>query len=162
MRRVDIGRACVAALGVTLAGAWGCAANEAGAPAAAAPTGMKLESREPATIEEAQAQLERARVQLPGPLASTTPDTTATTESAPGAAGAATQSTEGPTAPSATRLADERQHRCGNACGAMISMRHAVDAICRMAGDTDARCTDARRTLKDSETKVAGCGCPPT
>jgi hypothetical protein len=144
MRRVDIGRACIAALGVTLGGAWGCAANEAGAPAAAAPTAMKLESREPASIEEAQAQLERARAQLAG-----------------GGAGATTESTAGPTAPSAAPGRDA-EGRCGNACGAVTSMRHAVDAICRMAGDTDARCTDARRTLKDSETKVAGCGCPPT
>jgi hypothetical protein len=41
----------------------------------------------------------------------------------------------------------------------MSSMRRAVEAICRMAGDADARCTDARKTLKDSEAKVAGCGC---
>jgi hypothetical protein len=165
MRRVDIGRACVAALGVTLGGAWGCAANEAGTPAAAAPTAMKLESREPASIEEAQAQLERARVQLAGgtPATPGTPDTRATgatVQTTPGA-GATTESTAGPTPPSAAPGRDA-EGRCGNACGAVTSMRHAVDAICRMAGDTDARCTDARKTLRDSETKVAGCGCPPT
>lgn len=137
------------AMCVALAGTWGCAANEAAAPAAAEPPARKLESREPATIEEAQAQLEQARAQLTGAsVGRSTPDTSATTESTTGGAGAATQSGGGPPA-------------CGNACGAMVSMRHAVDAICRMAGDSDARCTDARRTLKDSETKVAGCGCPP-
>jgi hypothetical protein len=132
-----------------VASAWGCAANPAVAPAPAAPA-VKEESREPTTIEEAQAQLERARAQLPGPpsFGSTTATTGASAESAP--AGGATPTTESPP-PS----------RCGNACGAMSSMRRAVDAICRMAGETDARCTDARRTLKDSETKVAGCGCPP-
>jgi len=134
-----VGRACFAALGMCIAGASGCAANGAAAPAAAEPAGMKLESHEPATIEEAQAQLEQARAQLPGAsLTPSTPATGASAESGPG-----------------------ELPRCGNACGAMVSMRHAVDAICRMAGDGDARCTDARRTLKDSETKVAGCGCPP-
>ena len=123
---------------------------------------MKLESREPASIEEAQAQLERARAQLAGGTPAT-PDTRATgvtVQTTPGA-GATTESTGGPTPPSAAPGRDA-QGRCGNACGAMTSMRHAVDAICRMAGDTDARCTDARRTLKDSETKITGCGCPPT
>jgi len=136
----------MAVLGV--ASSWGCAANEAAAPAPAAPA-AKEESREPTSIEEAQAQLERARAQLRGqaPLAPTTATTGAAAESAP--AGGATPTAESP--PS----------RCGNACGAMSSMRRAVDAICRMAGETDARCADARRTLKDSETKVAGCGCPP-
>jgi hypothetical protein len=118
-----------------------------------------FESREPATIEEAQAQLERARAQLTAPVVPAAPSTTVTTQSTPGA-GAATESTGGPSGPS-TSLSDAQTPRCGNACGAMVSMRHAVDAICRMAGDGDARCTDARRTLKDSETKVAGCGCPP-
>jgi hypothetical protein len=125
-----------------VAGVWGCAASPAVSPVAPAPA-VTLESREPTTIEEAQAQLEQARAQLPGaPVDRSTPATTATPDSATGGAGATTA--------------------CGNACGAMVSMHHAVDAICRIAGDADARCTDARRTMKDSETKVAGCGCPPT
>ena len=156
-----MGRACVAALGVCIAGAAGCAANEAAAPAAAEPTGMKLESREPATIEEAQAQLEQARAQLPGAAAfvSTTPAAEAGGVPGPTGGGVTTQSTTETALPDTSSKRRELQ-RCGNACGAMQSMRHAVDAICRMAGESDARCTDARRTLKDSETKVAGCGCP--
>jgi hypothetical protein len=121
------------------------------APATAPPAvnEPKEESREPATIEEAQAAFERARAQLAGGAAA-----------GPGAAGKAvttaleaggtTSSTEpGPPPP------------CGNACNAMGSMRRAVEAICRLAGESDARCTDARRTMKDSEAKVVGCGCPP-
>ncbi|MGD0524610.1 MAG: hypothetical protein ABSE49_05685 [Polyangiaceae bacterium] len=143
-----------AALCATVLG--GCAAGPSPEPAVSAPavTGAKEESREPATIEEAQAQLERARAQLAGPSPEKGPAAAGgapvpvTTESAPAGA---TQSAESPPGP-----------RCGNACTAMSSMRRAVDAICRLAGETDARCTDARRTAKESEAKVAGCGCPPT
>jgi hypothetical protein len=118
-----------------------------------------FESREPATIEEAQAQLERARAQLPGWAPPTTPVTGASVET-PGAGGT-TQSAESGPSTVPREVDTEPQHRCGNACGAMTSMRHAVEAICRMAGEADARCTDARKTLRDSEVKVAGCGCPP-
>jgi hypothetical protein len=134
MRRLDLGTVRVAALCVCAAGAWGCAANEAASPAPAAPA-ASFDAREPATIEEAQAELERARAQLPG--------------------------WAGPATPSGPhRQLETEPDRCGHACGAVTSMRHAVEAICRMAGESDARCTDGRRTLKDSEAKVATCGCP--
>ena len=136
------------------AGAWGCAASPAAAPSAAEPA-MTRELREPATIEEAQAQLERARAELPGAHSVGPPTPTTPTQSG---AGAAAESTTRADVSGSTQKAAES--RCGNACGAMSSMRRAVDAICRMAGDADARCTDARKTLKDSEAKVAGCGCP--
>jgi len=151
----------MAALGVSAAGIVGCAAGPAAAPAAAAPE-RKLELREPATIEEAQAQLEQARAQLSGgvTVAPTTPTATgAAVAPEPGPSGA-TSTPGGPAAPADATSASESQHRCGNACVAMTSMRHAVDAICRMAGETDARCTHARKTLEDSETRVTGCGCP--
>jgi hypothetical protein len=38
-------------------------------------------------------------------------------------------------------------------------MKTAVEAICRMAGVQDTRCTDAQRTLKESQARVASCGC---
>ena len=153
-----MGWAFVSALWVSLAGIAGCAA-EAAAPGAKEPRALR-EPAEPSTIEEAEAQLERARAELGGTtVAPITPATgTATTESGPGASGT---TPAGPPPPSASTFS-KQEGRCGNACGAMSSMRRAVDAICRMAGESDARCTDARRTLKDSETKVAGCGCPPT
>lgn len=131
-----------------LAGVAGCAASGAVAPAPK--EAQPATEREPATIEEAQAQLDRARTDLgtapgwaAGPSTATTPGATTTSESTTGAAG--------PAAP--------REAACASACRAMSSMRRAVDAICRLAGQADPRCTDARRTLKDSEAKVAGCGC---
>ncbi|HEY3817911.1 MAG TPA: hypothetical protein VGL81_12105 [Polyangiaceae bacterium] len=152
MRRGDGGWAWVTALCLcgVVAGASGCAAAPAAAPTTAAPGSAKEESREPATIEEAQAQLEQARAQLAGqaPAGPSAAGTGATVESS--VSGGATSAAESPP-PS----------KCGNACGAVSSMRRAVDAICRLAGDADARCTDARKTLKDGEAKVTGCGCPP-
>jgi hypothetical protein len=38
-------------------------------------------------------------------------------------------------------------------------MRRAVAALCRMAGEADARCEDAKHTLSESEQRVAACGC---
>ncbi|HEX3343754.1 MAG TPA: hypothetical protein VHS09_04235 [Polyangiaceae bacterium] len=156
MRKVDRRGATLAVLCMSIAGVVGCAAEPAMAPPSAAPAAK--EEREPATIEEAQAQLERARAEVSGE--------TTRGPSAPGAAGATVEA-EGATTTSEPKASgagapsrDAAGSRCGNACGAVGSMRRAVDAICRMAGETDARCAGARRTLKDSEAKVADCGCP--
>jgi hypothetical protein len=34
-----------------------------------------------------------------------------------------------------------------------------VTALCRMTGPEDARCVDARRTLADSQARIAQCSC---
>jgi hypothetical protein len=38
-------------------------------------------------------------------------------------------------------------------------MRRAVAALCRMTGEEDARCEDAKKTLNESESRVARCHC---
>lgn len=48
---------------------------------------------------------------------------------------------------------------CELACRALASMKRAADAVCRLAGETDPRCTDARRRVSESETRVAACSC---
>jgi hypothetical protein len=48
---------------------------------------------------------------------------------------------------------------CENACRALASMKRAADAICRLAGSGDARCTDAQRKVESSVSRVAVCGC---
>jgi hypothetical protein len=119
---------------------------------------------EPATIQEAQAQLERARAQL-GAGAGAAGGLGAARGT--GSVTSATTTTEAPTSrveaapPAASASADEggRAAACMTPCRAIASMRRAVEAICRMAGAQDTRCTDARKTLGDSETRVAGCGC---
>jgi hypothetical protein len=44
-------------------------------------------------------------------------------------------------------------------CRALTSMRSAVTALCRMTGNEDARCVDAKRTLADSEGRISPCSC---
>ena len=157
--------------GVVLAALGGCAA-ESKAPASpatggAAPKAEVLEA-EPATIEEAQARLERARALLggvvPGLSAPSTGAGTTSTTAAPTLPPAGTRETESTrgTLQSAGKAGadeDQRRSRCATPCNAIASIRRAVEAICRMAGADDARCTDARKTLADSEAKVSPCGC---
>jgi hypothetical protein len=146
-------------LGVAAVGASGCAANDAGGAAPAAPATQDFEKSrtagepEPATIEDAQAQLERARAALAGwaPGAGPAGTATGTTQDLEQKKTEATAGGE----PAGAREGD----RCTTACSAMASMKRAVDAICRMAGDADARCTSARKTADESQAKVVGCGC---
>lgn len=49
--------------------------------------------------------------------------------------------------------------RCANACKAFASLRRAADAVCRLAGDSNARCSRAREIVKDSEERVKSCSC---
>ncbi|HMR04500.1 MAG TPA: hypothetical protein PKA88_01965 [Polyangiaceae bacterium] len=49
--------------------------------------------------------------------------------------------------------------RCDDACLAFASLKRAADAICRLAGDGDARCTRAKRIVDDNETKLKACSC---
>lgn len=148
MRQRSFAWAAVVALAVCAA-CGGEAKN--GEPAkSVSPTGG--ETQEPSTIEEAQAQLDRAKAQLAaagtpaGPAAASATGTS--TSAAPTAAPQSGASAGGaPASP------------CVTACQAIASMHRAVDAICRMAGQDDARCTDAKKTLGDSQAKVVSCGC---
>lgn len=51
--------------------------------------------------------------------------------------------------------------RCRRACSALGSMRRSVAAVCRLAGEDDARCERAQGVLDRSEERMtdAGCGC---
>lgn len=49
--------------------------------------------------------------------------------------------------------------RCPRACKAFDSLRRSGDAICRLAGDADARCTRARDVVEKNKSRVAACGC---
>jgi hypothetical protein len=49
--------------------------------------------------------------------------------------------------------------RCDEACLAFASLKRAADAICRLAGDSDARCTRAKRIVDSSESKLKACSC---
>jgi hypothetical protein len=143
-----------AALVLLVACAFGCAANKAGAPAAP-DTVTRAVTAEPATIEEAQAQLDTAHAQLGGAASDRLQ---AAPSGGPGSGGGAPE----PTTQSSTSEhaePDARKNPCAVACSAIASMKRAVDAICRMAGDGDARCAEARKTLAADGAKVARCQC---
>jgi hypothetical protein len=138
------------AMVITLAAVAACGGAAKEGPAASPAKNAVETEQEPTTIDEAQAQLERARAQLQASGAGPSSAATTATPSVappPTAAGGETAGAQPPTNP------------CATACQAIASMRRAVDAICRMAGQDDARCTGAKKTLGDSETKVASCGC---
>jgi len=102
---------------------------------------------EPRTIEEAQNQIAQAREML-----SAETNATREMEASPRAEPPPPQGA----APSARR---EREDSCGSPCRALASMKRAVEALCRMTGDADDRCVDAKRTLDESTGRVASCKC---
>ncbi len=159
---------------------WGIAASvvtaigcAAGARQGASParTTVAPEGPTPTTIDDAVADIDRWRqvlgvpdtnahagyAQPPPPPPAAAPPTTSVVPIAPTDADAAEESksatTEADTTPAAPPPA------CVTPCKAIASMRRSVDALCRLAGETDARCIDARGTLERSEQKVARCGC---
>ena len=133
---------------------------------------------EPRTVDEAQADIDRWGAQL-GLSAATTAPTAPPPPATPSGAGqdpARPPSTErhpapaaptspgaGPTSVSADRASDSStssaSNECVTPCRAIASMRRSVAALCRIAGDDDPRCVNARRTLDEGERRVARCGC---
>jgi hypothetical protein len=124
-------------------------------PATAAPSA--LPTPEPTTVEEAQAQIANAKADLArGTSSSTSTPTTPPAAAEPGGAP--------PPSPSSlkrepTTDAESKSNACNVTCRAIGSMRRAVGALCRMTGDTDARCLDAKKTLSESEARASLCSC---
>ena len=135
-----------------------------GAAEARAPAAQAAEP-EPTSIEEAQDQISRARDRLasastgaqPSKPGGGAPAADAARPPPPTVQSPGGESTSEPSASKAARSLDDG--RCSSPCRALASMRRAVTALCRMAGDTDTRCLDARRTLADSEGRISPCSC---
>lgn len=104
------------------------------------------EEPEPRTVEEALDQIARAEDSL-----------TATKKSEPSSE--STSVAREPPQPGGAARAEASFDACGGPCRALASMKRAVDALCRMTGDADTRCVDARRTLADNTSRVASCKC---
>lgn len=49
--------------------------------------------------------------------------------------------------------------RCADGCKAFASLRRAADAICRLAGDADSRCSRARKVVSDNDARLKACAC---
>jgi hypothetical protein len=135
------------------------------------------EPNEPGSIEEAQSQIAAAEAELGGASPSTpayespsggasresgasSSDSSSTpkAESAPPAP-AASPSKGAPQATERSRTSSGAESPCVVPCRALASMRTAVIALCRMTGDDDARCANAKRTLADSEGRARSCSC---
>jgi hypothetical protein len=159
-----------------LAAACGGGLAEKSAPASTAPS--PREEAAPQSIEDAQAQLARARQDLDRSVASA-PSSAVPGQPAQPGAGAAASTESRPTSTPARPPADvsatggDRQNAgtgggaapppppspCEQACRALSSMKRAKEAICRMAGDADTRCTDATKAVADGESRVTQCKC---
>lgn len=126
-----------------------CGGAEGAAPKASSPAPERVENEaaEPRTVEEAQAQIDRFSAELgpkPRPPAPESSPTSKPT-TAPGDAKA-----------DSSHLTNDS---CASPCRALASMRRAVDALCRMTGETDNRCVDAKKTLADSVGRTSSCKC---
>lgn len=131
-----------------------------GAATARAPQSVGAEPEgDPATVEEAQQQIARAQARLTG-LNRNADVPAATDSSAPAKAAPAPPPEPSPDArPGARTKSGIGEGTCSSPCRALASMRRAVTALCRMTGDTDARCLDAKRTLTDNEGRIVPCTC---
>ncbi len=149
-----------AAGSLLLAACGGAAEAPAKAPASKTPA---ADEREPRSIAEAQEQIVRARAEL-GEAGGDEADKKAQAEpdSSHVSPGATRPSGD---AASSSAVREERVagaiDSCASSCRALSSMRRAVSALCRMTGEEDARCSDAKKTLGESESRVARCHCAP-
>lgn len=169
---------------LALASALGSAAcGGVDAPAAKSPAGESPRTKdedvaEPRTIEEAEEQIARSRAQLemPGDGApsaeSSKADSRQTTIESPRASAPPSPPQSGAAAPTQppsprpqaggagpVRREERAENRCADSCRALASMERAVSALCRMTGDSDDRCVNARRTLGESTHRISTCRC---
>jgi hypothetical protein len=141
--------------------------------------GAMPSARAPATIEDAQADLERAEADL-GRVLAPTPGPGATGSAAPFGAPAAAQpvapaappppppsvasEAPKPTAPAQASAPDRAAEAtaaspCDVACRALDSMERAADHLCALAGSADDRCSGARARVESAEARVRA-ACP--
>lgn len=164
-------------VGLAAASLFALAACGGAAPGAAAPASTAQEAKapdafsdEPSTVEQAQDRISAAKAQIAsaGESANTADKSSRYAPEPPSATGTSSPSAAGAARPSATPKkssvpapaeAPTATTSCGSPCRAIASMRRAVTALCRMTGADDARCVDAKRTLTDSQTRIAPCSC---
>ncbi len=138
------------------------------APAAGLPGSVvDKEEAEPQTLAEAEAQLERSRLELER-LALNAPPAAPVAGTAPAQAPAPATAAE--SAPKrAQKAADDEASAgprdkdttggCETACKAFSSLERASDAVCRLDTNGGQRCERARRIRDDARVRVASCAC---
>lgn len=134
---------------VALGACGGAAESAAPAKSAAPPPREEPPVPEPRTVEEAQRQIAEAAGELEGRAFK---------------AAESDHMTAPPSEPSGSSKAEDRKPeleppRCVSPCRALASMKRAVEALCRMTGEADSKCVEAKKTLADSVGKTATCKC---
>lgn len=132
--------------------------------AAMPPVQSTAAAREPRTIEEAQAELDRSEARLqtspagaPAPAAPQSSghgDTAAPPPPPPPVAEPAKDMR-----PMELKKAEDAAPACTEVCRALSSMKRAADTICRLTSPDDTRCQSARRRVHDGEERASPCGC---
>jgi hypothetical protein len=163
-----------AALAVSLVA---CGGADSKAAPAQSPNDSNVRLSEPTSIEEAEARIAAARAELGGdaggasgtsrfsvsPPAPPPPPPAADSPGEPSPRFPSPQksapTTTSPAETGGRSSSTNVEDRCGSPCRALASMRRAVGALCRMTGDEDARCADAKRTLTESEARISPCSC---
>jgi len=105
-------------------------------------------------LETAQAELEHARVELNRALAVRAPR-----PASGGGAPAAASRGAADAAPPAKAEKKSAESSCATACRAFASLERAADAVCRITGQKDGRCSHARAVVSDAKQRVAVCTC---
>jgi hypothetical protein len=133
-------------------------------PAGAEKDGTLADAPAFTSVEEAQAALARAEQELlalqGGPPAATAgaPEPQAPPPQASAPADRAAEAEEKPAAKADQAAAPS----CPGLCRAFASLSRAADAVCRLAGETDERCTHARSSVRTNFQRVASCRCAAT
>lgn len=120
-----------------------------------------MQSKAPATVDEALAELTRAEGDLGRAyelLAATGGRKSPAGMPAPGSTDAATA-----TQPKAAAESEQGAgNPCATACSALASMQRATDHLCGLTGDADARCSNARSRVQGARERVTdSCTCGP-
>ena len=115
--------------------------------------------RAPSTIEEAQDQIAEAQQRLEGGDVDTRMAPGSTEAPSPPPPPPPSDPSGSAGAPAAPKDDATPADACMASCRAFASMRRAVEALCRMTGETDDRCAKARRTLGTSNGRVTACRC---
>jgi len=125
--------------------------------AVSAPADSFAAQPEPRTLEDAEAQLERARQDLEQLAGSTAPQS-ATGAATPAPAPAPPEDRAERAQTEAAPAAKAESH-CQSACRAFSSLTRASEAVCRLDAEDGKRCERARKIREDSSQRVAACGC---
>jgi hypothetical protein len=103
-------------------------------------------------LQTAQAELERARVELNQALAAPNAHAAKSPSGAAASRGAADE------APAKAEKKSEGSS-CSTACRAFSSLERAATAVCRITGEKDGRCSHAHALVVDAKKRVAVCPC---